>query len=576
MMMSRIVVLMMMALTLVRCNDSESFKPEPDPVIFDASAFVEVRDVQGNAVEGAKITLGDVEGYTNADGVLYLKKVEMNPSTYLVADKSGYFHGSRRFYPSAGQTSVVRIVLMPQLLAGSIQADAGGVVEVSDDIHLDFPAGAVVDLDGQEYHGTVAVYAQPIRADDPDLSYKMPGDLVGVTTAGEQNAMASFGMFVTELRSSNGALLQVKSGSTVAMSIGLPSSLATTAPSTIPMWYFDEALGLWQEEGKATLTGNTYVAQVAHFSYWNCDANFELVKWGATFVYEDGSTASQVEVCLTILDLNLTRCAYTNEEGFICGMVAAGEAMLMEVKSPCGDVIYSQQIGPYSDTTMIGPINIPTTNVSFTALSGIAVDCAGNPVTNGYARIKVGEQVYYAALEENTGGFSISLMNCAESPSIVKVVDEGAFKESLQLTFAYAPVVDAGTITVCETLTEFVDLEVVGFPDHYTFLFPYTNIDGPNTILYAQDSSSQAKFFYIRVPGLIVGTYTPDGAEVGVQLPNGDRAFASASDLSVTITYYGPVGDYILGTITGTWHTGPSGQGGLDYPLSGTFSVLRE
>lgn len=576
MMMTRIVVLMMMVLALVRCNDSESFKPEPDPVIFNASAFVEVKDVQGNAVAGAKITLGDVEGYTNADGVLYLKKVEMNPSTYLVAEKTGYFHGSRRFYPSAGQTSVVRIVLMPQQLAGSIPADAGGVVEVADGIQLTFPAGAVVDQDGQVYHGTVSVYAQPIRADDPELSYKMPGDLVGVTEDGEQNAMASFGMVVTELRGSDGALLQVRNGSTVAMSIGLPSSLAATAPSTIPMWYFDEALGLWQEEGEATLTGNAYVAQVAHFSYWNCDANFELVKWGATFVYEDGSTASQVEVCLTILDLNTTRCAYTNEEGFICGMVAAGEAMLMEVKSPCGDVIYSLQIGPYSDTTMIGPINIPTTNVSFSAISGLAVDCIGNPVTNGYARIKVGQQIYYAVLDEVTGGYSISVMNCDQSAIEIKIVDESAFKESLLFSFAYAPVIDAGTIAVCETITEFVDLEVVGFPDHYVYLFPTIIAEAGNTVIYAQDSSSQFKYFYVSVPGQTAGTYTPSAAEVAVELPNGDRAFAGASDLTVNITYYGPAGDYIIGTITGTWHTGPNGQGGLDYPLTGTFSVLRD
>ncbi len=576
MMMTRVLVLMMMALALVRCKDSETFKPEPDPVVFNASAFVEVKDVQGNAVEGVKITLGDVEGYTNEDGVLYLKKIEMNPSTYLIADKAGFFHGSRRFYPSAGQTSIVRIVLMPQQLAGSMQADAGGTIQVSEDIHLDFPAGAVVDEDGQAYHGTVSVYAQPISADDPVLSYKMPGDLIGVTEAGEQNAMASFGMVVTELRSSNGALLQVKSGSTVAMSIGLPSSLAATAPSTIPMWYFDEALGLWQEEGEATLAGNAYVAQVKHFSYWNCDANFELVKWGATFVYEDGSTASQVEVCLTILDLNTTRCAYTNEEGFICGMVAAGEAMLMEVKSPCGDVIYSLQIGPYSDTTMIGPINIPTTSVSFSAVSGLAVDCSGNPVTNGYARIKVGQQIYYAALDEVTGGYSISVMNCDQSPLDIKIVDEVAFKESLLFSFAYAPVIDAGTISVCETITEFVDLEVVGFPDHYVYLFPTLIAEAGNTVIYAQDSSSQFKYFYVSVPGQAAGTYTPNGAEVAVELPNGDRAFAGASDLTVSISYYGPAGDYVIGTITGTWHTGPNGQGGLDYPLSGTFSVLRQ
>ena len=59
-------------------------------------------------------------------------------------------------------------------------------------------------------------------------------------------------------------------------------------------------------------------------------------------------------------------------------------------------------------------------------------------------------------------------------------------------------------------------------------------------------------------------------------LPNGDRAFASAADITVTITYFGDPGDYILGTLSGTWHSGPQGQGGPDYPLVGTFSVLRQ
>jgi hypothetical protein len=570
----RILIFMMMALAMVRCNDAETFMP--DPVVFKASAFVEVKDLQGNPVEGALIKLGDFEGLTNEDGLLYVQKVDMNPSTYLTATKAGYFHGSRRFYPASDKTGFVTIVLMPEQLAGTLQADAGGNIQIPGGIQLDFPAGAIVDDAGQVFHGQVSVYAQPIAADDPDLSYKMPGDLVGLTEAGEENAMASFGMVVAELRSASGELLQIKNGSTVAMRIDIPSSLAATAPSTIPLWYFDEALGLWQEEGEAVRSGNTYVAQLPHFSYWNCDANFELVKWGATFVYEDGSTSSQVEVCLTILDLNTTRCAYTNADGFICGQVPAGEAMLMEVKSPCGDVIYSQQIGPYSDTTMIGPINIPTSNVSFTALSGLAVDCTGNPVTDGYARIKVGQQVYYAPLDETTGAFSISVMNCDESSVIIKIVDEGAFKESLQFTFAYAPLIDAGTITVCETITEYIDLEVVGFQDHYIFFFPDTYQQQGSTVMIGQDSSSQSKFFYVNVPGIVPGTYMPAPAEIGVQLPNGDRAYAIGNDVLVTITYYGAVGDYIIGTINGTWHTGPNGQGGQDYPLAGTFSILRE
>ncbi|HEY3386100.1 MAG TPA: hypothetical protein VGK46_06305 [Saprospiraceae bacterium] len=573
---AKILLFMMMALALVRCKDSESFTPEPDPVVFDASAFVAVEDLSGNPIQGVKITVGDIEGLTDDDGLLFLNKVEMNPSTYLVAERAGYFHGSRRFYPSEGKTSFIKLVLLPEQLAGTMSATAGGTIGVSGGIQLDFPANAVVDENGNAYTGTVSVYAQPIAADDPDLSNKMPGDLVGINEAGEQGKMASFGMVVAELRSASGDLLQVKAGSSVEMTMDVPASMLDKAPATIPMWYFDETLGLWKEEGEATLQGDKYVAQLGHFSYWNCDAWFEIVKWGATFVYENGSTASQVLVCLTILDLDATSCSYTNEDGFVCGMVASDELMLMEVKSPCGDVIYSQQIGPYSDTTMIGPITIPASSVSFTEVSGFAVNCDGNPVTNGYAKITVGEQHYYEVLDEVTGEFSISVMNCDESDITIKIVDETAFKQSLTYSYTYAPVIDAGTISVCETVTEFIDLEVVGLPEHYIFFFPTSYIQQGNTVLIGQDSSTSFQFFYVNVPGTSAGTFAVNGAEVGVELPNGDRAFANGTNMNVTITYYGPVGDYIIGTVTGTWHTGPNGQGGPDYPLAGTFSILRE
>lgn len=564
----------MLSLLLVRCKDDETFNPEP--VFFDASAFVEVEDLQGNPIAGVQIKVGDHQGVTDDDGVLFLKEIEMNPSTYLTADKPGYFQGSRRFYPSAGRTSTVKLILMTEELVGSIQPGTGGTVQVGDGIVLNFPANAIVDEGGQAFTGTVSVYAQPIMADDPDLSYKMPGDLVGAREDGTQSGLASFGMVAVDLRSGSGEPLQVKDGSTVEMRMEVPASLLASAPSTIPMWYFDEESGWWKEAGEATRVGTEYVAQLPHFSFWNCDAPFETVKWGATFVYEDGSTASQVEVCLTILSLETTACAYTDQEGFICGMVAAGEVMLMEVRSPCGDIIYSQQIGPYSDTTMIGPINIPTTSVSFTAVSGLAVDCAGNPVTNGFARIKVGTQNYFAALDEVTGAYSISVMNCDESAVTIKLFDKDALTESLVFSFAYAPLIDAGTITVCESLTEFIDLEAVGISEHFLFYFPYTFSEVGYTTIAGQDSSTVFWYFYLNIPGTTTGVFTPLGGEIGVELPNGDRAVAETDELTVMITYYGAIGDYIIGTLSGTWHTGPDGQGGPDYPLTGNFSVVRQ
>ena len=122
---ARVLFFIMLSLLLVRCKDSESLIP--DPVVFDASAFVEVEDLQGNPIAGVQIKVGDYQGVTDDDGVLFLKEIEMNPATYLTAEKPGYFHGSRRFYPSAGKTSTVKLVLMTEQLVGTIQPSAGGL-----------------------------------------------------------------------------------------------------------------------------------------------------------------------------------------------------------------------------------------------------------------------------------------------------------------------------------------------------------------------------------------------------------------------------------------------------------------
>jgi hypothetical protein len=340
------------------------------------------------------------------------------------------------------------------------------------------------------------------------------------------------------------------------------------------MWYFDESVGYWKEEGTAALVGNEYVTEVAHFTFWNCDAWFDLVKWGATFVYSNGEPASQITVCLNILSLNTTSCASTNEDGFVCGAVAANEVMLLEVRNPCFEVIYSQQIGPYSDTTMIGPITIPGSSVDLVQVSGLAVDCNAAPVTDGFATIKVGNLKYYQTLDDVTGAFGLSSLNCNQGDIKVTVYDVAGLKQSLTSTFPNAPVINAGTITVCENLTELVDIEIVGLPDHVLYYFPEANVQGGFTTLYTNDSTSNFKYFYIHILGTTAGTYENTQSEIGFDLPNGDQARANA--VTVTITYFGDVGDYITGTVSGTFHTGPNGQGGPDYPLAGSFTILRE
>ncbi|MEP6793315.1 MAG: hypothetical protein ABJB16_03240 [Saprospiraceae bacterium] len=574
---TRILIFMMMALAIVRCKDTETFHPDPQAAKFNASAFVEVRDVNGLPMEGVEINLGSKVEYTDEDGVVYLKDVTMENSTYVTAKLSGYFHGSRRFYPMPNRTEFVKIILLSFNAIGSIQSADGGIVNLTDGTTVQFPSNAIADLNGNEYNGTVSISAQPLNAGDPDLSYKMPGDLIGDKENGDRGSLASMGMVAVEMRSSTGDLLQVKNGSKVEIRMHVPATMISNAPSTIPMWYFDEATGFWKEQGQATLDSNTYIAQVGHFSYWNYDAWFPAVKWGGTFVYADGSPASQVQVCISILSLATTKCAYTNEAGVVCGLVAANELLLMEVQTPCGETILSQQIGPFSDSTMTGPYTIPSTSLQLTSISGTAVNCDGDPVTNGYVKIRLHDVNYYTVTDLVTGAFDLTLINCSESEATIKAVDVTAIKQSLPLTFAFAPVINTGAITVCEAINEFIDIEVTGYADHVVFLLPSVNIQTTHNNISASDSTQVGyKYFYAGFDGSAPGTYTTQAFEVAFELPGTNTyVYRGNSTLTVEVTYYGGPGDYILGNVSGTVSTGPN-NGNIEYPFTGTFSVLRE
>ena len=575
-MMTRFLLLALGLMMIASCAENiDTF--DADPIIptipdFEASAFIEVVDPDGAPLEGVTVRLGNLVRTTDDLGIVHLEDVEMSLSTYITADYSGYFHGSRRFYPSEGNTHFVRIMMLPSTVVGGFDAASGGSVTPGGGVTINFPANSVVDASGTLYTGQVDVASQPLVATDPNLSDMMPGDLVGNTEDGARAAMASFGMVAVELRGSNGQLLNVADGKEVEMRMDVPQELEGSAPATIPMWYFDEATGYWEEDGQASFQGGEYVGMVDHFTYWNYDAWFPIVKWGAQFTFNEGTPASQVAVCITIISMETSKCSYTNENGIVCGMVAANEVLLMEVKDQCGNVVYSEEIGPFSDTTFMGPIEIPETTANLTSISGCVVNCDDLPVEDGFVQIKSGEINYYASLDDE-GCFEKTFINCNSSDVVVTAVDEGALKQSLPYSYDYAEEIDAGTIEACEDITEFIQMNVDTFPSFFWFL-PYGSVSPNGTLIRGeQDSSSTEKFFYLMFDGTEVGTYDGFG-EIGGQLSNGEWGWVDS--VEVVVTYFGETGDVIQGTFNGTFNTGQGGQGGEEYPMDGSFSVIRE
>jgi len=495
----------------------------------------------------------------------------MGSITYLTADKVGYFHGSRRFYPSEDKTSYLRIMLLDEVMAGSFESGQGGSVQV-DAVQLDFPAGAIMDANGNLYSGSVDVAMAAISPDDENLSDKMPGDLVGRALDGETGALASFGMTVVELQTPSGEPLQVNTGSKVQMSMDVPAGMIGGAPSTIPMWSFDEEAGIWLEEAVAELNGGQYVAEIPHFTWWNYDAWFPVAKFGASFVFESGTPVSQLSVCITAEGVGASKCSLTDEDGFICGLVPSGEVLLMEVKDECGNVIYSQNVGPLDDTVVIGPITLPETSVTLTNLSGEAVNCDGDPVTVGYVRARVGNARYYIELDDE-GQFSATLMNCNASDILLNVVDEENLKQSLPQFYDYALNVNTGTITVCEEIEQMIIVEIPELDTTYTYLLADAFTNPGWTSITVQDSIGTTGNCSLFINGAGTGSYT---GSINFNTTDGMgnyEYYYSQDSIDFIVTFFGDPGEYIQGTFSG--EVSLESQQVETYPVNGSFTALR-
>lgn len=578
--------LYLLALTtflLFSCGkDSDIFIPnvDPEPERVMASVLGVVTDENGAPVSNADVWLENHTIQTNELGLFLFSKIEMSEDAYLRVEKPGYFNGSRRFYPIAGNTAQVRIQLLNSVAVGSFQSSSGGTMDLNGGTRLTFPSNAIARGNGEAYSGTVQVSAVPLYTNDPQLFAKMPGDLVGRNEGGQLRALGSFGMITVELRDDSGSLLQVAQGKEVTIEFTITGNQLATAPSTIPLWYFDEASGYWKEEGEASRSGNSYVMNVGHFSFWNCDAPFDLITLTGSVIYTNGEPAEGVYICVNVPGLNTMSSGITDGEGIFTGKVPKDQELILTVKDNNGCEVLEFDpitIGPFQEDVTLAPITITFSSSELVVATGSLVDCNGDPVEDGIVELTFGNETRYVFIEDGNT-FSYTFYNCEEGPVTAKAYDYANEKESLPVTLDHAPVIDFGEISICEDLTEYLIVEADG--QTVSFALPHITVNqqGSMNTNIRGNGLQDSTYFYVNVPGLETGTFPiggANGAEVFLDLGFGNGG--SIETGTVTFTYFGGQGDFIMGTMEGTyvernWQT----QEEMSYPFTGEFKILRD
>lgn len=240
----------------------------------------------GNAVvPGAEIRVNGAATTTSAAGAFSLTVPEANRYV-LTIKKDGFQMISKVFLAErVGATYQLRkadaVVIDPTVdnivLIHAPKTDTGG--QAYQDVSLTLHASSIIDSAGNTVTTPVTVYSS--RFDHLfDTFDRMPGDYAGKTSGGSDTTLTSYGAVEVNLRGPGGAKYNLAAGMPADLKYPVPASQLASAPPTIPIWYYNEDTGIWEEDGAATLSSGVYVGQAKHFTAINVD----LAKQNATCV----------------------------------------------------------------------------------------------------------------------------------------------------------------------------------------------------------------------------------------------------------------------------------------------------
>ncbi|MFK8055104.1 MAG: hypothetical protein AB8F78_03190 [Saprospiraceae bacterium] len=488
-----------------------------------ANFFGQLTNDQGVVVQGAEVRIGNKQATTDQEGLWSINNASVVKDQAFIQFAADRHHkGSRTLLVEGSNTYEVDVEMLQYTGTLSVDATSGGTVNITgSDASVTFPGSAFAKTDGTPYTGTVRVEAAYLDPNDLSTGDRMPGDLRATTTSGDSRLLITYGMVSVELFDNVGNELQLAAGQTATISLPVAGDAANTAPQTIPLWYFDDASAQWLEEGSATLQNGSYVGEVSHFTFWNCDIPTDYIRLCGTVVFEGTDTTTAANLTLIIESLLWgSGYGYTDENGQFCGIVPANETLTFTVRGACNQPTFTVTIGPFSADTDLGTITVPSPQNLLTTVSGTA-NCNGTPLTSGAVRIfQNGSHITTTTVQPN-GSFTTDFLSCDTSEITVSVVNYATLEEGTE-TFAYSNNIATGDIGACvQTLSNYFELIVDGVTET-GFDSIYYNNDGSYTFTSGfVYSGGQTSGFSLTTEDLpsppALGTYTVSPE------PNGQR-----------------------------------------------------
>ncbi|MEM8908014.1 MAG: carboxypeptidase-like regulatory domain-containing protein [Bacteroidota bacterium] len=450
-------------------------------VLIEQTIRGRVVDEAGVPIANASVRVENEIIQSDMNGYFLFKNIRVNKSgTTVHANIETYFEGISHSNFSAERSSFVEIRMLKKTNPQVVDSREDHNWTTSEGLRIYLTANALVLPNGNDYNGPVNVYSRWLDPTAATIGGTMPGALIATDDNDRPLALASFGMAVIELETTDGTPLELKPNTKLELDIPIPEEAFIDAPNEIDLWFFDVTASEWLLEGTCNKLDGRYKAFISRTGYWNCDVALPAVCLSATIYNNDSTYAAYLKVIVEDLTNNFVYWGYTDSLGYFCGSVPQAAPLRLSIEDHCENIVYTADIGPFSNDIHLDDIYLTETISTFQiSIDGMIEACSsGNPVT-GHLAVRIPGALNIYPFDNGNINTDIAF-KCTSFPELhISAYSTSETMRTNELLYTDPTTIDLGVLATCELLSDYFNLTVEG-SDFWTaptqFYFPQ-NVD---------------------------------------------------------------------------------------------------
>jgi len=438
------------ALCLLNCTQNTGLSPEPpgprvDPNLVQTTIAGLVLDEAGNPVSGARVTAHNftTNSAENGEFSFYNFLVPKNRCVVVVS-RLGYFVATRGEVPVAGGITQFRLRMASDVTTHSISGSTGGVASLVNGSELNIASNSLVTPDTTTFSGTASIALRYFDLGDAAAGLAMPGSDLTTVAGMDTVRLTGFGGLSMAARDQTGQALALAPGEESMALIAIAPSLVATAPTTIDLWALDETTGLWVQDGTASRNGNSYEANVSHFSTWLC------AEAGVARATLCGQALDPNDVPVSGVVVRAGQwTAVTGPDGSFCLVVDPERALSARVEPALNHGIASATVmgGPWSGP---GPHDLGVLRTDHVAHIAGALQCGTGPGVGAVFARDAASKVY-ATVTNLAGAFDLTLPGNTSVTFLAAALSSSRGLENTVTSPPADSTLTVGSLQICST-----------------------------------------------------------------------------------------------------------------------------